>query len=114
MNAFQRLSLSPALIVEEILFAEDVLREHFQKDAPVMLQRKVDDTLLVGVATDKDRLPLDFLTRMVERFQLHMTSFIAYGSSVVVLGGKITDADAFEQAVSELEGKLFQITQQEA
>ncbi len=114
MNAFQRLSLSPALIVEEILFAEDVLREHFQKDAPVMLQREVDDTLLVGMATDKDRLPLDFLTRMVERFQLHMTSFMAYGSSVVVLGGKITDPEGFQQALSELEDKLFRVTQQEA
>jgi len=114
MNAFQRLSLPSTLIVEEILLAEDVLREHFQKDAPVMLQRKVDDTLLLGMATDKDHLPLDFLTQMVEHFQLHMTSLMAYGSSVVVLGGKITEVEAFRQAVSELEGKLFQTTQQEA
>lgn len=115
MNAFQRLSLSPSLIVEEILLAEDVLREHFQKDAPVILERKVDDTLLVGIATDKNHLPLDFLTRMVEEYHLHMTSFIAYGSSVVVIGGRIAETEKFREVLSELKTRVLDtLTQQEA
>lgn len=106
MDPYQRFLVSSELITEEILLAEDLLREYLQKDTPVIREQSVGDMVLIGIVWDKKNPPLTTLTQLVETYKFRMTSVPIYGVTVSILVGKISDPQPLRRTLEELRKKL--------
>ncbi len=93
MNTFVRLSLPAEKILDEIVFADELLKTYFQNGERVERVLPREDRLLLGAAGTQGSLPLNGYIELISPYSAHMTSLALFGASLAVL--------AVEQALSE-------------